>query len=89
MGACGLHGRLDSNGYSAKLLAAPAGTARPATLAALGWKKVATLKLSNDNRFISFLSPVLHPRKSTSYVLCFSDSWFVRVFTPLLTVRVK
>ena len=84
-----LHGRLDSIGYSATLLAAPAGTARPATLAAPGWKKVATLKLSSNDRFISFLSPVLHPRKSTSYVLCFSDSWFVRVFTPLLTVRVK
>jgi hypothetical protein len=84
-----LYGRLDSNGYSATLLAAPAGTPRPATLAAPGWKKVATLKLSNHDAFLSALSPILHPKKSTSYVLRFSDSWFVRVFTPLLTVRVK
>jgi hypothetical protein len=84
-----LHGRVESNGSSATLLAAPAGTPRPATLVAPGWKKVATLKLSNHDDFISFLSPILHPKKSTSYVLRFSDSWFVRVFTPLLTVRVK
>ena len=50
---------------------------------------MATLKLSNHNYFICFNSPVLHPKRSTSYVLRFSDSWFVRVFTPVLTVRVK
>jgi hypothetical protein len=88
-GGVRLHGRVESNGSSATLLAAPAGTPRPATLAAPGWKKVATLKLSNHDDFISFLSPILHPKKSTSYVLRFSDSWFVGVFTPLLTVRVK
>jgi hypothetical protein len=81
-----LHGRLDANSDSAVLLAAPAGTPRPATLAAPGWKRVASLKLTTGR---AFLSPTLHPKRSTSYVLRFADSWFVKVFTPLLTVRVK
>ena len=70
-------------------LAAPAGTARPSTLAARGWKKVATLRLSNHGDYIGFRSAILHPKRSTSYVVRFADSWFVGVFTPVLTVPVK
>ncbi len=84
-----LRGRLEANSQTATLLAAPAGTPRPATVAARGWRKVATLALVNHNDYIGFLSRTLHPRKSTSYVLRFADSWFVSVFTPVLTVRVK
>jgi hypothetical protein len=84
-----LRGRLAANSQTATLLAAPAGTARPSTLAARGWKKVATLKLTNHGDYIGFLSAILHPRRSTSYVVRFADSWFVQVFTPVLTVPVK
>jgi len=88
-GGVRLRGRLEANSQTATLLAAPAGTLRPSTVAARGWKKLATLALINHSDYIGFLSRTLHPRKSTSYVLRFQDSWFVPVFTPVLTVRVK
>lgn len=84
-----LLGRLAANSQTATLLAAPVGTARPSTLAARGWKKLATLTLTNHDDYIGFLSATLHPKRSTSYVVRFADSWFVQVFTPVLTVRVK
>jgi hypothetical protein len=84
-----LRGRLAANSQTATLLAAPAGTPRPSTVAARGWKKLATLALTNHSDYIGFLSRILHPRRSTSYVLRFQDSWFVPVFTPVLTVRVR
>ena len=76
-----LSGRID--GVNATLLAARPGTARPIRLSAPGWKRVASLRLTANGSFHCRVGP----RRSTTYVVCFSNP--TGYFTPLVTVRVK
>ena len=63
---------------------------QPRTWRARGWTKVTTIRTAFDNRRGRFSTPVLHPGRTTSYVIrfprSFDPSW--RGFTSVETVRV-
>lgn len=85
-GAVRLRGRLDTLSTRAMLLVRQRPAGQPESLHAPGWTQVGIVNVDAKGRFVT---PVLHPRRTSWYVLRYSNANLNCCFTSVVKVEVR